>query len=77
MNLRDAQISFVEPMPSVGQQRTFRSDAFPANKVLGAATLDRIRHGAYRVTLEGDSFRMPRPLPGADETATANTGQKA
>lgn len=31
-------------------------DAFP-NKLLGAATLDRLRHNAYRVTLEGDSYR--------------------
>jgi DNA replication protein DnaC len=37
-------------------------DAFPANKMLGAATLDRIRHGAYRVVLDGDSFRNPKPI---------------
>ncbi len=30
------------------------------NKLLGAATLDRIRHGAYCVTLEGKSYRAPR-----------------
>ena len=35
--------------------------AFPANKMLGAATLDRLRHGAYRVILEGESYRDPRP----------------
>ena len=29
---------------------------------LGAATLDRLRHGAYRVILEGESYRSPRPL---------------
>ncbi len=52
-------------------------DTFPVNRVLGAATLDRIRHGAYRVILEGDSFRTPRPLPGADKTVVENTGQKA
>jgi len=38
-------------------------DAFP-NRLLGAATLDRLRHNAYRVVLEGDSYRQPRPLPG-------------
>lgn len=32
-------------------------DAFPTNKMLGAATLDRLRHGAYRVILDGDSYR--------------------
>lgn len=30
------------------------------NKLLGAATLDRIRHGAYCVTLDGKSYRSPR-----------------
>lgn len=37
------------------------ADAFPENKMLGAATLDRLRHGAYRVVLDGASFRTPRP----------------
>jgi DNA replication protein DnaC len=37
-------------------------DAFPTNKMLGAATLDRLRHGAYRVVLDGDSYRSPKPL---------------
>lgn len=36
-------------------------DAFP-NKILGAATLDRLRHGAYRVVLDGKSYREPKPL---------------
>jgi DNA replication protein DnaC len=35
---------------------------FP-NRLLGAATLDRLRHGAYRVVLEGESYRRPRSLP--------------
>lgn len=30
------------------------------NKLLGAATLDRIRHRAYCVTLDGKSYRSPR-----------------
>ena len=34
-------------------------EAFP-NRLLGAATLDRLRHGAYRLTLEGGSYRSPR-----------------
>ena len=38
-------------------------DVFPANKMLGAATLDRLRHGAYRVIIDGDSYRTPKPLP--------------
>ena len=36
-------------------------DAFP-NQLLGAATLDRLRHAAYRVVLDGKSYRSPRPL---------------
>ncbi|GAB6064482.1 hypothetical protein JCM30394_32150 [Deferrisoma palaeochoriense] len=36
--------------------------AFP-NRLLGAAVLDRIRHGAYRIVLEGQRCRAPRPMP--------------
>lgn len=48
-------------------------DAFP-NRLLGAATLDRLRHGAYRVILDGESYRAPRPLP---EGAKASVAKKA
>lgn len=37
--------------------------AFP-NPVLGAATVDRLRHQAHRVIIEGDSYRRPRPTHG-------------
>lgn len=37
-------------------------DAFP-NRLLGAATVDRMRHGAYRVILDGKSYRSAKPLP--------------
>jgi DNA replication protein DnaC len=37
-------------------------EAFP-NRLLGAATSDRLRHGAYRVILDGPSYRSPRPAP--------------
>lgn len=33
--------------------------AFP-NRLLGAATIDRLRHGAYRIVLDGDTLRRPR-----------------
>ena len=36
-------------------------DAFP-NKLLGASTLDRLRHAAYRLVLDGKSYRSPRPI---------------
>lgn len=44
-------------------------DAFP-NRLLGAATLDRLRHSAYRVVLEGESYRQPKPLTGASAAGT-------
>ncbi len=37
-------------------------EAFP-NQLLGAATLDRLRDGAYRVVLDGKSYRKPKPMP--------------
>ena len=45
-----------------------------ANQLLGAATLDRLRHGAYRVVLDGESYRKPRPLPKSAKTSKASTG---
>jgi DNA replication protein DnaC len=49
--------------------------AFP-NKLLGAATLDRLCDGAYRIVLDGETRRKPRPLPEAREATrkAANTG---
>ena len=46
-----------------------RGEAFP-NKLLGAATLDRLKHGAYRLILEGKSYRKPRPM---DQQITTET----
>ena len=37
-------------------------EAFP-NRLLGAATIDRLRHGAYRLVLDGRSYRSPKPIP--------------
>jgi len=31
------------------------SAAFPSNKMLGSATLDRLRHGAYRLIVDGET----------------------
>jgi len=33
-----------------------------ANRILSAATIDRLRHGAFKVLLEGKSYRSPRPV---------------
>ena len=47
-------------------------EAFP-NRLLGAATLDRLRHNAHRVVLDGDSYRAPRPRPKAGKSTVAKT----
>ena len=47
-------------------------DAFP-NKLLGAATIDRIRHGAYCVVLEGKSYRTTKPLPNPQKKEVEKT----
>ncbi len=51
-------------------------DAFP-NRLLGAATLDRLRHRAYRMVLEGESFRAPRPLTETPKSTLANKAKTA
>jgi DNA replication protein DnaC len=38
------------------------AEAFP-NRLLGAAVIDRLRHGAYQVVLDGETYRAPRPSP--------------
>lgn len=48
------------------------SDAFP-NRILGEATIDRLRHGAYTVALEGKSYRSPRPVSKPSKTVCQRT----
>lgn len=50
-------------------------DAFAANKMLGAATLDRLRHGAYRVILDGESYRKPKALVDTPKSTVAKGGK--
>ena len=50
-------------------------DAFP-NRILGAATIDRLRHGAYRLILEGESYRSPKPLSKTPQKRLAKGGEK-
>jgi DNA replication protein DnaC len=49
--------------------------AFPANRLLASATLDRLRHNAYCLVLDGQSYRAPK-LPPAAARKVAN-GAKA
>lgn len=44
-------------------------EAFP-NKLLGAATLDRLRHRAYQVVLDGKSYRAPRASSGEQKNGS-------
>jgi DNA replication protein DnaC len=50
-------------------------EAFP-NKLLGASTLDRLRHAAYRLVLNGKSYRTPRD-DNQRENTTLEKGSKA
>lgn len=49
-------------------------DAFP-NKLLGAATLDRRRHRAHQVVLDGKSYRTPRPSNQDLKTTSGQSGK--
>ena len=48
--------------------------AFAANRLLASATLDRLRHNAYCLVLDGESFRAPKRAPLA--TAAVATRSK-
>jgi DNA replication protein DnaC len=39
--------------------------AFPSNRLLASATLDRLRHNAYCLVLDGQSYRSPKVKPTA------------
>jgi len=51
--------------------------AFPANRLLASATLDRLRHNAYCLTLDGASYRAPRQTPQAGKGKVAGTTKTA
>ena len=40
------------------------------------ATIDRLRHGAYRIDLKGKSFRQPKPLPKTANLPLAKEAKK-
>jgi DNA replication protein DnaC len=46
--------------------------AFPANRLLASATLDRLRHNAYCLVLDGASYRAPKLTPQAGKTKVAS-----
>lgn len=50
-------------------------EAFPANKMIGAATLDRLRHGAYKIILDGDSYRGLKSATEKSKSTVAKGGK--
>jgi DNA replication protein DnaC len=46
--------------------------AFPANRLLASATLDRMRHNAYCLVLDGQSYRSPRQISQPQRKKLAN-----
>lgn len=44
--------------------------AFAANRLLASATLDRLRHNAYCLELDGSSYRDPKVPPAAKKTVS-------
>jgi DNA replication protein DnaC len=50
------------------------TEAFP-NRILGAATIDRLRHGAYKIVLDGKTYRSTQPAPKA-QNATHEKPEK-
>jgi DNA replication protein DnaC len=51
-------------------------DAFP-NRILGAATIDRLRHAAYKVVLDGKSYREAQPDLKSDKPTCQRTTKPA
>jgi DNA replication protein DnaC len=49
--------------------------AFPANRLLASATLDRLRHNAYCLVLDGHSYRSPKLLPTTTKSKVANSSK--
>jgi DNA replication protein DnaC len=52
-----------------------RGEAFPGNKMIGAATLDRLRHGTHKIVLDGESYRGLKPGVESPKTELAKVGQ--
>lgn len=52
------------------------TEAFP-NRILGEATIDRLRHGAYSVVLDGKSYRSPRSDPKTTKSACQKSAKSA
>jgi len=51
-------------------------EAFPNNRLLASATVDRLRHNAYCIELEGPSARDPK-IPPPTKAKVANGSKTA
>jgi len=51
-------------------------EAISGNRILGAAKLDRLRHGTYRIVINGERFRTPNPCPNRLERGLQNRLKK-
>ena len=49
--------------------------AFPGNRLLASATLDRLRHNAYCLVLDGQSYRSPKLAPSNTKSRVANNSK--
>ena len=49
--------------------------AFPTNRLLASASLDRLRHNAYCLVLDGQSYRAPKQLPEAAKSSPQKTAK--
>ena len=49
--------------------------AFPSNRLLASATLDRLRHNAYCLVLDGKSYRAPKLAPANTKSKVANNSK--
>ena len=49
--------------------------AFPANRLLASASLDRLRHNAYCLVLDGQSYRAPKQLANPTRPAAQKTSK--
>jgi len=55
--------------------RKWVNSTFPNNRLLASATLDRLRHNAYCMVLDGASYRAPRTMAGSVKPTTAKAAK--
>ena len=58
----DRRFRYLAKLPLLTSNLDFPEwgEAFLGNKMIGAATLDRLRHGAYKIIFDGESYRDPK-----------------